>query len=1285
VIAVGTRDKEKREQPLNLIQMHGHEIAAAPEADRASPLTISLFGPFEVRLHGQPLPRLRTRKGQWLLALLALRHGHEMDRAWLAGTLWPDSSEAAAYASLRSSLKDLRRALGSEAGRLCSPTPRTLRLDLDAADTDVGVFDAAIAQGDEAGLERAVSLYRGPLLEECAEEWAFHERQAREQACLTALETLSAGALSRGDPATAEHHLRRAVALDSLRETAQRGLMQALAAGGNYAAATQVYRELRLRLHRELNAAPDPETQALYQQLREEAQGKAAHGSRLTVHDSEPAHREPCTVSREPPFPTGTVTFLFTDIEGSSQLWERHPQAMREALAQHDLLLRQSLQTHGGLIFKTVGDAFYAAFATASAAVAAALAAQRALLTEEWGRYFRRGSEAGYPPERSEGRVPGGGPLRVRMALHTGVAETREGDYFGPSLNRVARLLDAGHGGQVLLSMPTEELVRDELPEGTSLRPLGEHRLKDLVRSEQVFQLLHPELPASFPPLRSLAAFTHNLPLQWTSFIGREKELEEVKRLLPTTPLLTLSGAGGCGKTRLALQAAADLLGAYPDGVWLVELAALAEPLLVPQAAATALGVPEQPGRPLTATLIEHLRSRSLLLLLDNCEHLLAACAELVEALLRACANVRLLATSRERLGLTGERVYLVPSLSLPELPPPSARNGASKLGEEWVTAALRSEAVRLFADRAVYNQPEFALTAQNAAEVARLCHRLDGIPLAIELAAARVKALPVETINERLDDMFGLLTGGSRTALPRQQTLRALIDWSYNLLAEPERALLRRLSVFAGGWPLEAAETICSGEGIEQWEVLDLLTGLVEKSLVVYEAREGEPRYRLLETIRQHARERLLEAGEAEAVRQRHLLFYLALAERAEPELRRSDQRVWLDRLEAEHDNLRAALRWCQEAETAARMALALAEFWDARGYRIEGWEAFRQILEQGGAIPLDVRARATGWAGLLGLRIGEYGPARALLQESLALHRSLGDQAGRTRALQLLGSLERQHGHLQTARTYLEESLEIRRKGGDRLAIAGSLNDLGLVRRDLGDYSEARAYLEECLAVCREAGNKRRIAMALGNLGRLAVNQGDDTAARPLLEESLARYREVGDEGGVALNLFNLSGIAHRQRDYSRAEALSEESVALWRKVGERPGLAGTLIGWGRAMLAQEEAARAEGLVRESLQILRGIEDLRCTRDALALQAQVVARQGQSARAARLWGAVEALYMATGAPPPRDQTEGMDVVRADLGEEAFAAALAEGRAMTLQQAVTYALEESDADGPTQ
>ncbi len=588
------------------------------------------------------------------------------------------------------------------------------------------------------------------------------------------------------------------------------------------------------------------------------------------------------------------------------------------------------------------------------------------------------------------------------MALHTGSAEERDGDYFGQTLNRVARLMAAGHGGQTLLSLAAQELTRDALPASTTLRDLGAHRLKDLARPEIVFQIVHSSLPADFPPLRSLdnPALPNNLPQQPTSFIGREAQVDEVKALLDKTRLLTLTGAGGSGKTRLSLQVAADLLDGEGDGVWLVELAALADPALVPQAVADVLGVKEQAGMTIQASLVEWLKPKRLLLVLDNCEHLIAACASLAADLLRNCPHVHILASSREPLNVAGEQTYRVPSLSLPD--PKQAQT---------VESLSQFEVVRLFIERAQAVQPTFKVTNANAPAVAQVCFHLDGIPLAIELAAARVRSLSVEEINTRLGQRFRLLTGGSRDTLPRQQTLRALIDWSYDLLTESEKTLLRRLSVFAGGWTLSAAEVVCAGEPVEDWEVLDLLTALVDKSLVVAEPLGDGTRYRLLETVRQYGGDRLGESGEAEAVRGRSASCFLALAEEAEPQLQGPEQGSWLVRLEAEHDNLRSSLAWEEQsaagAEAGLRLAGSLWRFWFVRGHLSEGRQWLGRALARtkpGAAGPdgasggeaTATRGKALNGAGNLAWSQSDYAGARALYEEGLTVRRQLRDQGG-------------------------------------------------------------------------------------------------------------------------------------------------------------------------------------------------------------------------------------------------------------------------------------------------
>jgi predicted ATPase/class 3 adenylate cyclase len=887
-------------------------------------LVLTLFGPVEAHIHGKPLPRLRSRKGLGLLALLALRHGATIERSWLAGTLWPESAEPQALASLRITLKDLRQALGEAAGALRSPTARTLALDLAAAAVDVVAFDAAIARGDAATLGEAVALYRGPLLEGWLEEWAFQERQVREQAYLRALQTLAAQAVERREFGEAERWLRRVVAVDPTREGAQRSLMEALAAGGAYAAAVEVYRELREHLLRELNAEPDAQTRAVYEQVRAEARrrakgtegGSERGGERAQVpHEfaSLSASLAPSSASGE-----ATVTFLFTDVEGSTRLWEAYPQAMRLALARHDALLRRVLAHHGGAVFKTVGDQFCAAFDTAPEAVAAARAAQRELVAQDW------------TDVRQADSLPG---LRVRIAVHTGTAELREGDYFGPPLNRVARLLEAAHGGQILLSRASQELAHDTLPAGATLRDLGEYRLRDLPRPERIFQLVAPDLPGVFPPLRSAEARPNNLPTFLTTFIGRQREVAALRELLgrPEARLITITGPGGGGKTRLAQAVAVEGATQFADGVWFTSLDDAAEPgSILPQIAA-AVQLPLLPDRPPREQLLAFLAPRALLLVLDGFERVVDA-APLVADLLQAAPGVRCLVTSQIALRLRGEHVF-----SLTPLQTPPA--GLTAL------EPLRAfDSVLLFEERAAAVRTDFTLSARNAPTIAEICRRLDGIPLGIELAAAQCVDMSLTEILAGLGARLDLLESDSADLPARHRTLRTVMDWSYSLLTPVEQRVLQQLAVFAGGWYREAAQAVCGAEALPALRVLHR-----HSLLNTSESPDGRMRSFLLETVRQYAHAHLHEDTEqSHAVAARHAAYYLAFAEGRVERMRTRDEARMLQELVEELDNLRAALEWSREqpeGEFCARLALTTFEPLYRHGF----WQEARACLQIG------------------------------------------------------------------------------------------------------------------------------------------------------------------------------------------------------------------------------------------------------------------------------------------------------------------------------------------------
>jgi predicted ATPase len=655
-----------------------------------------------------------------------------------------------------------------------------------------------------------------------------------------------------------------------------------------------------------------------------------------------------------------------------------------------------------------------------------------------------------------------------------------------------------------------------------TLIDLGSARLRDLASSEHIYQVAHPQLQRDFPALRSLEATPNNLPQQVTSFIGRERELADVKGLLGKTRLLTLVGAGGIGKTRLSLQAAADAMDDFPDGVWFVELALLTDAQRVPQAVASVLGVKEEAGRPVIEALLKHLKNRQLLLVLDNCEHLVQACAELVSQVVQAAPKLKVLASSRERLRTAGEQIYGVPTLSLPE-------------AHRTLTAEslMQFEAARLFIERAVAAQPAFEVTDRNAAAITAICLRLDGIPLALELAAARVRALPVDALAARLGDRFRLLGGGDRAALPRQQTLRALIDWSYDLLTEAERTVLRRLAVFAGGWTLEAAEAVAAAGDVNESDVLDLLTRLVEKSLVVMEPTGG--RYRLLDTVREYAQQRLEESGEGDAAYHRHLAFYLAFAEKARPELVGAQQGAWLALLDIEHENLLAAHARAG-GEAGLRLVYAVSTYWLNRGLLGLGHRVMVEAL---------VRAR-------------DPSPARC-------------------RALFDAGNLCCFMARYEEAQEYLGESLAIARETADRRMVAMVLQPLGLASMGQGKLEAARGYLEEALALARELGDKRELAAALNAAAQLARLQGKLDAAEPLYGDVVALARELEDRESIAIGLLNLAMVSVGRGVVDRARSMLLEVIAIAEETGSKPvgqsvlevsaGLAASLEEWACA----------------------------------------------------------------------------------------------------------------------
>lgn len=909
--------------------------------------------------------------------------------------------------------------------------------------------------------------------------------------------------------------------------------------------------------------------------------------------------------------PSGTVTFLFTDIEGSTHMWETYPEQMQAAFPRQEHILRQGIEAYGGYPYKMVGDAFQAAFSTASAALQAAIQIQRGLSVQTWGET----------------------PIRVRMALHTGVTEERGDDYVGPVLNRVARLLAAGYGGQILLSQAAADLVEDQLPGETHLLDLGVHYLKDLVRSEHIYQVVAPGLITDFPPLKTLDTLPNNLPLQLTSFIGREKEMGELHQLFSRreTRLVTLTGPGGTGKTRLSLHIAADLLNQFPDGCWFVELAAVADPDLVPKMVAAVLNIREVPEKPLINSLIALMRTKKMLVILDNCEHLVEACARLADTLLRACTDLIILTSSREILGIGGEVAFRVPSLSIPDLHHPPA-----------LADLANFEAVRLFVERAQIAMPDFRLTEENAPWVAQIVNRLDGIPLAIELAAARVRLLNPIQIAKRLDDAFRLLSGGSRAALPRHQTLRALIDWSYELLSPKERILLRRLSVFSSSWTLEGAEEVCSSalkdstaispaEEVSQAEVFDLLSQLVDKSLVFRDDACGDDlRYRMMETIRQYAHEKLFEYRESEIVRERHARYSLHLAETSEPYLRTREQVTWLNHLESELDNLRLALEWLLEkdVESELRLSSALMWFWHIRGLAGEGIQWLRQGILN--AVPLPEpsagsEARTTRAKALLalGALISQHENARQALpylEESLSIYQSLGmqGQSGLAYASRWIASVVRRTRDHARADLLMTQALQLFKDLNDRFGLSESL---ALLAHQQDAPDEVKKTYLKVLSLKREIGDTDGIAFTLQILSQLAFTEGDYPQAAQWLEESLNCFRAVGNRRFTATDLHTKATIGWTMGDYAQAIRAIDEALTVSRDTDDHRQYLMSLIRKGDIQLSGGDLSGAEHTFQGVLAFVQEAPDLSTKGFALIGLGEIEYSFGNIAQAQEHW----------------------------------------------------------------
>ena len=1048
-------------------------------------LEIRLLGPFDVRINSRPLRRLRTRKGQFLLALLALRQSKAVEREWLTATLWPESDDKQAYYNLRRALHDLRAAVGPFADLISSPTPHSLCLEAsDDLQIDVVRFDPLVRSEDPDSLRKAVELYRGPLLEGCPEEWITPEREAREQDCLRALEKLAERAAEQGEWSEVVRRLRLVITTDPFREEAQRALMEALARTGSPAGATLAYREFRSLLRREVNVEPSPETTAVYQRLRRQA-------------DAAPAR-----------------------------------------------------------------------------------------------------------------------------------PDTRARD-----------LLPLSHG---------------------------------------------------------------NLPVPVTTFIGRDHEKRTVHSLLHKHRLVTLVGAGGCGKTRLALEVESEMRASFDDRACWVELAPISDPALAWHAVASSLSIPEVAGRRLSDSVCRVLEGQRRLVILDNCEHLINGVAEVASLLIQRCPRISILATSREPLDVAGEVTWRVPSLSTPKW---SERElSHSKRCSSDLATLMQFESVRLFADRAALAEPRFQVTEENGPAVAQVCSRLDGIPLAIELAASRVTTLTTEQIAARLDDRFRLLKWNRRDVLPRQQTLRALIDWSYSLLTDMESALFRRLAVFAGGFTLEAVESVCpvcdgrcdtagtNSARLDPFEIVEILSRLVDKSMIVFEASNGPGgRYRLLETIREYALERLKVEGEYEDALAKHFSWCLQLAEAARPEIRKRDQMEWLERLDDEHDNIRAALafgthqtpqgpgRMQADAEQTLRLAAAMGDYWRLKGHLTEGRDWLNLALAQEGANePSKARADALRWAGMLARDQSDHPSTRACDEESLRLYRRLGEEEGIAMVLSSMGLTAWCQGDFAAASSLQEDALAISRKLGNTYGIARCLNNLGIVRWHQGEYPAARTILEECLTLGREIGDRLLITNALINLSAVSKDLGNLDAALKMLEECRTIRLALGDKIGLSNVFLGLGMLASIRGYFSEATAHFENCIKLSEELGDQQAVADGLLHLGMNAILEGDLCSARGSLADCIRNQHDQSNVRAILQLSEVAACFAAADGSPEASAPLFGFAaaqrELLKFPVRPSLSASYGKGISAAHMQLGEKAFAQAYSRGAGFSCVEALEEA-----------
>jgi predicted ATPase/class 3 adenylate cyclase len=1185
---------------------------------------LCVLGPLEVVREREPV-RLGSGQQRRLLAALLVHANEVVSSDRLVDVLWGDDPPVSATHALQTLVSRLRGTLGGD--RLETRAPG-YRLRVASGEVDALQFEELVRVGlgaaDQPGValrafDEALGLWRGPPYAEFAnEEFAAAEAARLVELRARAIEERSAALLELGRPGEVIGELEAEIAAEPFRERQRALLMLALARAGRPVESLRAYEAFRRFLADEVGVVPSTGLQELNDDIVRQHPDVSWAGS-PTKDD----------------LPAGTVTFLFTDVEGSTRLWAEHPDGMHVALARHDEIVRSVIESHGGHVVKMTGDGFHAAFSTAHNAVDAAIDAQRCLGAESWGAT---------------------GPLRVRMGVHTGEVQHRDRDYYGTAVNRAARLMAVGHGGQLLVSDATERLLRDSAGESFALVDLGEHRLPDLAQASRVFQVVAPGLQGEFPPLRSLDLLPGNLPLQVSSFVGRERELARVAEALGNARVVTLTGVGGVGKTRLALQVAAEVLPGYREGAWLVELAPVRDPDGVVDAFAAVFGVSARAGQSLEESLVEFLRTKQLLLVVDNCEHLREAVAVLVETLERSCAGVVVLATSREGLSLAGEQNLTVPSLAVAAV-------------DTDLEAIAQSEAVELFVARAQLADADFALTPENAAAVVQVCGRLDGVPLAIELAAAQVITMNPAELARGLDRRFDTLAGGRRRAVQRHQTLRAAIDWSYELCSEPERRLLARMSVFAGGATRDAVEGVCAGDPIDGRQVFSLLGGLVAQSLVIAQRDGPDTRYRLLETIREYGEERLAEHGETETLRSRHAAYYRDFARVVNGELRGPHQVEAGRRFAAEHENLLSAMSFAVDrgdVDVALELLTASAPAAQV-GYQLR---LPTDVLGLDGAPERPLYPLGLGIAAVRAAQRGDRMDAERLCNEAVAAARRLGSDPDRLSdewVANARQSLAFAAGAFPDAARFAEQEAEIGRATGRVYAVANGLAAAATWHTMASDPDTALPLATEGLAVARSLGAPYYIGLNLAALAGALADRDPDRAAA-LLHEDIQRWDSLDYENGA--EIINAALISARIRDWPTALELAPRAIRHLHWLGDRPQLAGILNILARVLAPHdpESAAILQGAARR----IATAEVAEPVTPSPAPIASGASTETPAAHTSRNAGFVTEL---------RRETTGL--LATALGDERVRALRAQGETMDTDEVAAYALNAAARSDP--